>query len=105
MDRLPSGVAMTARREVLPNRRASQSFGFEHRGVRYTATISVFPDGRLAEIFIDSLKPGSAIAEHANDAAVLASLLFQNGVTAAAIRHSISGPLATALAKTDRGQS
>ena len=96
---------MTARRYLLPNRRASQQFGFEHRGVRHTAAISVLPDGRLAEIFIDSLKPGSAIAEHANDDAVLASLPFQNGVTAAAIRHSISGPLATALAKADRGQS
>ena len=104
MDRHPSGDAMTARRDLLPNRRASQPFGFEHRGVRHTATISVLPNGRLAEIFIDSLKP-SAIAEHANHAAVLASLLLQNGVTAAVIRHSISEPLVTALAKVERGQS
>jgi hypothetical protein len=52
-----------------------------------------FPDGRLAEIFIDAGKPDSEIAVHMNDAAVLASLLLQHGVTAAAIRHSISGPL------------
>jgi hypothetical protein len=86
-------------REHLPNRRASEVFEFEHASVRWTATISRFSDGRLAEIFLDHGRPNSQLAELANDAAVLASLLLQNGVTAAAIKHSISGPLATALAK------
>lgn len=85
-------------RQRLPNRRPSTSFQFEHGGVHYTATVSRFGNGELAEIFIDAHKPGSAIAEHASAAAVLASLLLQHGVTAAAIKHSISGPLATALA-------
>jgi hypothetical protein len=88
---------MSAPRERLPNRRGSEVFQFEHSGIGYTATISRFSDGRLAEIFIDHPKPNSAIAEHASDAAVLASLLLQYGVTAAVIRHSISGPLGTAL--------
>ena len=88
-----------ARRKILPNRRASFGFEFEHSGTRYVATVSKFSDGRLAEIFIDAPKPGSMIAEFASDAAVLASLLLQHGITAAAIKHSISGPLATALAK------
>ena len=88
-------------RQHLANRRSSESFEFVHRGMRYTATLSTFSDGRLAEIFIDAGKPASAIAEHANDAAVLVSLLLQHGVTAAAIRHSISGPLATALAAAE----
>lgn len=92
----PSVQAIPAR-EKLPNRRASESFQFEHGGVRYTASVSFFDGQRLGEIFIDALKPGSAIAEHAQDAAVLASLLLQHGVTAATIKHSISGPLATAL--------
>jgi hypothetical protein len=88
-------------RQKLPNRRNdSITFGFEHRAIRYSATINHFPDGTLAEIFIDCcFKPGSAIAEHANDAAVLASLLLQHHVPAATIEHSISGPLASALAK------
>lgn len=85
-------------REYLPDRRGSELFQFEHSGVEYTATVSKFSDGRLAEIFIDSRRPNSQLAEHANDAAVLASLLLQHGVTVAAIRHSISGPLASALA-------
>ena len=63
----------------------------------YRATVSFFAGGAMAEIFIDAAKPGSAIAEYANDAAVLASLLLQHGVAAAEIKHSISGPLATAL--------
>lgn len=96
MERKPEAI-----RQHLPNRRSSELFEFEHRGMRYTATISIFSDGRLAEAFIDAGKPASAIAEHANDAAVLVSLLLQHGVTAAAIKHSISGPLATALAKAE----
>lgn len=60
----PSVQAIPAR-EKLPNRRASESFQFEHGGVRYTASVSFFDGQRLGEIFIDALKPGSAIAEHA----------------------------------------
>lgn len=45
-------------RERLPNRRAAETFGFEHGGRKWTATISRFPDGRVAEIFIDGSKGG-----------------------------------------------
>ena len=63
------------------------------------ATVSKFGDGRIAEIFLDAAaKPNSALAVHISDAAVLASLLLQQDVSVAAIRHSISGPIATALA-------
>jgi hypothetical protein len=89
-------------RERLPDRRGSLLFQFEHSGVEYTATVSKFSDGRLAEIFIDSGRPNSQLAELSNDAAVLASLLLQHGVTVAEIRHSISGPLASALALAER---
>lgn len=99
--RANSGESKRAR---LPNRRSSEAFEFEHNGANYVATISRFNDDRIAEIFIDAAKPGSALAEHANDAAVLASLLLQNGVTAAKIIHSISGPLATALRKAEDGK-
>ena len=37
---------MTAARERLPNRRASESFSFEVNGLRFTATVSRFSDGR-----------------------------------------------------------
>jgi hypothetical protein len=78
-------------------------FQFEHYAAKYTATISRFANGNIAEIFIDHSRPNSQLAEFANDAAILASLLLQHGVTAAAIRRSISGPLATALAKVEDG--
>ena len=91
-------------RERLPDRRASTVFGFSHSGIGYVATISRFSDGRIAEIFIDASKPGSVIAEFASDSAVLASLLLQNGITVAAIRHSISRPIATALSKAESEQ-
>lgn len=84
-------------REYLPDRRGSELFEFTHNSFCYTATISKFSDGRLAEIFISSKRPNSEIAAHASDAAVLCSLLLQHGITLAAIKHSISGPLATAL--------
>jgi hypothetical protein len=88
-------------RQRLPDRRNNSiTFDFEHRAIKYCATVNFFDDGKLAEIFIDCFfKPGSALAEHANDASVLASLLLQHQVEAATIEHSISGPLATALAK------
>jgi hypothetical protein len=84
-------------RERLPDRRGSLSYQFEHSGFTFTATVSKFADGRLAEIFLDYERPNSQLQEHAADSAVLASLLLQHGVTVAAIRHSISGPLLTAL--------
>src|SRR5262245_8756693 len=99
--RTNSGESKRAR---LPDRRASEAFTFEHHGANYTATISRFNDDRIAEIFIDASKPGSALAEHASDAAVLVSLLLQHGVTPAKIIHSIAGPLKTALIKAEDGE-
>jgi hypothetical protein len=91
---------MTERRR-LPNRRASLRFTIDYDGVTYIATVSKFADGRPAEIFLDASKPCSAVAVHAADAAVLASLLLQHGVSCAAIKHSISGPLHKVLAEID----
>lgn len=36
----------------LPNRRASTTFDVEAGGLRYTATVSRFPDGRIGELFL-----------------------------------------------------
>jgi hypothetical protein len=88
-------------RERLSNGRGSVRFAIRHDGAAYLVTLAKFDDGRIAEIFLDAMKPDSALAVHANDAAVLASLLLQHGVTAAAIRRSISGPIATALASAE----
>jgi hypothetical protein len=36
-------------RQILPNRRERTGFDFDHSGVRYTACVGHFDDGRVAE--------------------------------------------------------
>lgn len=84
-------------RERLADRRLSIAFGLEHEGQNYRASVSFLPDGRLGEVFLDVGKYGSALQTNAQNAAMLASMLLQYGVPSAAIRHSISGPIAAAL--------
>ena len=91
-------------RERLPNRRASTRYTIRHGGTDFIVTVSRFGDGRLAEIFLDCAKPDSALAMHANDSAVLASLLLQQGVAVEVIQRSVAGPLETALAAAESGQ-
>jgi len=94
---------MTARRR-LPNRRANTSFGFECEGFCYRATAGYFDDGTLAEIFLEVPgKAGTPLESNANTAAILTSLLLQHGVAPDAIRHSVAGPIAVALAKFAEG--
>jgi hypothetical protein len=46
-------------RERLPNRRGHELLDFEHVGIRYTAGVSRFSDGRLAEINTGPIEPPS----------------------------------------------
>jgi hypothetical protein len=93
-------------RQRLPNRRASETFGFECNGLRYLATISFFPGTReLAEIFISNAKAGSHSDAAAKDSAVVCSLALQHGVGLDVIRRALlrdgqgrpSSPLGCAL--------
>jgi hypothetical protein len=63
-------------RELLPNRRLAESFSFECNGLVNHVTISRFPDGRIAEIFLSNTKPSSQSDVNARDSAVAASLAF-----------------------------
>jgi hypothetical protein len=92
------------RRIRLPDCRASEVFQFKHHSASYFATVSRFSDGRIAEVFLDAKKPGSALSEHAHDAAILTSLLLQAGITVAQIIHSTEGPIATALRQAEGAQ-
>jgi hypothetical protein len=87
-------------RARLPNRRAAELIDFEHQGRRWTATISRFPDGRVAEVFLSASKV-SALAEMAAELAIVASLALQSGVSIETLRHALNGrdvgPLAKAL--------
>ena len=66
-------------RERLPARRPSLVFDLELNGLLFTASYSCFPDGRVAEIFLQNHKPGSQSDANARDAAVAASLALQFG--------------------------
>jgi len=92
-------------RARLSNRRASETFDLENNGMKFTATISRFEDGKLAEIFLSNHKAGSMADVNACDAAVVTSIALQYGVPMNTIRESLkrnvdgsaSGPLAAAL--------
>lgn len=89
----------------LPNRRQSETFDLEAQGLKFTCTVSRFPDGSLAEIFLQNHKAGSMAGINAADAAVVCSLALQHGVPVDVIQRALmrdgrgraSGPLATAL--------
>ena len=66
-------------RERLPNRRASESFSFELDGLRFSATISRFADGRIGELFLNNHKAGNQTDTNARDAAIVLSFALQHG--------------------------
>jgi hypothetical protein len=92
-------------RATLPNRRPSETFRFIHDGHAYTATVSRFPDGRAAEVFLSSGKAGTAVETAARDAAVAASIALQHGAPLDVLAHAMTktddggpaGPLGKAL--------
>jgi hypothetical protein len=76
-------------REHLANRRLSESFSFQWNGMCFTATISRFGDGRLAEIFLGNGKAGSHTDAAAKDSAIVASRALQHNVPLATIKHAL----------------
>lgn len=92
-------------RERLPNRRPHTVFTIEAGGFRYLASVGHYEDGRLAEIFLNAEKGGTAIDDAARDSAVVASIALQHGVSADTLRRALmrngggiaSGPLGTLL--------
>jgi hypothetical protein len=104
-------------RQRLPNRRASENFTFELNGLRFTATVSRLPDGRIAELFLNNHKAGNQVDTNARDAAILLSFALQYGADIESIRKALCrdsqgralGPVSAALdllaerTKFDRG--
>ena len=98
---------MTAmqRRERLPNRRLGETFELEVAGLRYTATVGRFPDGRIAELFLQNHKSASGADTAARDSAIVCSIALQCGADIETIRRALcrdshgraSGPLGAAL--------
>jgi hypothetical protein len=92
-------------RRRLPNRRACQTFAFQCYGLDYTASVSFFTDGQLAEIFLSNAKAGSHSDSAAKDSAVVASIALQYGASVDVVRRALlrdprgaaSSPLGAAL--------
>ena len=80
---------MTARQR-LPNRRRCESLEFRHAGMDFTLAAGFYPDGRIAEIFLSSHKPGSPIEAIARDAAVTVSIALQFGAGLETIRQALT---------------
>jgi ribonucleoside-diphosphate reductase alpha chain len=95
---------MTAARERLPNRHASEQIAFACVGFKFIATVSRFPNGRLGEIFLTNAECGSDGGVSARDAAV-DSITLQHGVSVQVLRTALvrdshgrpSGPLGVVL--------
>ena len=79
---------MTARHR-LPNRRFSETFGFECTGLKYTATASWFDDGRLGEVFVGNHRADSHADACAKDAAILSSIALQFGAPLDVLRRAL----------------
>lgn len=77
-------------RRRLPNRRPHEAIAFVFRGRSYTAGVGRFPDGSLAELFIDAAKQSTDAADDARDAAVTLSLALQHGTPLDAIRAAVT---------------
>jgi hypothetical protein len=77
-------------RQRLPNRRIAETFELDVSGLRYTATVGRFADGRLAEIFISNHKTNSSADVSARDAAIILSFALQHGADPAAIAKALS---------------
>ena len=92
-------------RERLQNRRLTETFEVESQGLKFTASIGRFADGRVAEIFLQNHKAGSMAGINAQDAAVVCSIALQYGVPLDVIRRALmrdsrgvaSSPLGVAL--------
>jgi ribonucleoside-diphosphate reductase alpha chain len=76
-------------RQRLENRRLAETFAIEVGGLSYTATVGHFPDGRVAEIFLNNSKPGSASDSYVRDAAIAVSLALQYGCPLETLRRAL----------------
>jgi hypothetical protein len=92
-------------RARLPNRRQAETFDLTVAGLRYTATVGRFADGRVGEIFLANHKINSAADSAARDSAIVFSIAVQSGADVESIRKALcrdsrgrpSGPLGAAL--------
>jgi hypothetical protein len=79
-----------ADRERLPGRREHEVLEFEHMELRCRGGVGRYPDQRVAEIFLNIAKDGSAADVNARDSAIAASLALQHGCCLQALRRALT---------------
>ena len=77
-------------RQALPNRRPAETSAFVHDGIRYTATVGHFGNGRPAEVFLGTGKPGTALDAMARDLAVITSIALQHSAPVETLRRAMT---------------
>lgn len=75
---------------MLPHRRETQTFAFEHDGLKFTASVGLYPDERIGEVFLNCVKLGTAADNNARDAAIAVSIALQHGVPLGTLRHAMT---------------
>jgi hypothetical protein len=92
-------------RKQPPNRRASENMALQHFGADFMITAGRYPDGTLAEIFMNAAHANSALDAIISDAAIAISLALQFGCPLDTLRHALkrdslgnpSSPIGAAL--------
>ena len=74
-------------RQVLPRRRAAETFDLRFWNQLFTVTVGFYPDGTPAEVFVDIAKSGADIAGIARDVGVVISLAL---VEIETLRHAVT---------------
>jgi hypothetical protein len=86
-------VKQPDQRARLPSRRQHEVYRFESYGQIYVGGVGRYPDGRVAELFVNAAKSGSMVEALAQDAAIVASLALQHGCPVDVLRHAIDRSL------------
>ena len=80
--------AINARNQP-PTRRASINTTVHRDGARIEMTVGLYPDGTIAEVFLNADRANSLLDFLMSDAAILASLALQYGAPLDEIRHAL----------------
>ena len=86
-------------------------FDFQSIDMHITASVTRYPDSRIAELFIDNHKAGSGIGTLVRDLDIVFSFAVQHGASAEDIRRALCrdsrplGPLAAALDLLANGEA
>lgn len=81
-------------RDRLPDRRDGVTFAFEYKEHTWCLTMTLYSDGRVAEVFVSPPESGkinsSEMADTARDFCVLVSIALQHGVAIQTLRAAIT---------------